>query len=505
MNPTSARDLSVGELSCEALVIGSGAGGAVAAAKLAEAGISVLVVEEGPYVKPAEYAAMRPSQSMGALWRDGGMTIAWPKGKSPLINVTMGKCVGGSSVLTGGVCLRPPAAVHREWVEQHHLPELAQELMGPYFEEVEEAIHVETVPIDMRSAGASRFIAGAERLGIKMESLTRNTTGCQGCGRCNFGCPKQAKLSVDVTYLPRACAKGARIVSDLRVDRVIIEGGSARGAIARMVLPDGKLGKTIHIQADRVVMAAGSFHSPAILGRSGVRSKHLGRNLSLHPSFRMSGMFDEPVESWKGALQAAYSTHFEEELITLVGVFVPPAVVCATLPGFGAEHADRTAKLPYVGMFGGLIHDSAGGRVRRGLTREPVMTYRMSSPDRMAIYKALKIMAQVFVAGGATEVLLPVLGLDPLPADTVDSFPYESIPPIRLECTSQHPLGTCRMGSDPNNSVVDERGAVWNISRLHVADGSTMPTSLGVNPQLTIMTMATRIAECITAAHRTGS
>lgn len=495
------RDL---ELDADVVIVGSGAGGAVVAALLAEAGRRVVVLEEGPHVSVDEIQSMRPSQHMRRAWRDGGMTVAVGVGDTPTINVTMGRAVGGSSILTGGVCFRTPEHVLSTWEERLGLPQFSPAKLDPYFDEVERAIHVEEVPVAMRSRSTQLFAEGAEKLGYAIEPLRRNTMGCNGCGRCNFGCPHGAKLSVDMTYLPRATAAGAELWSDCLVERVLVEGGRAVGVEGRILTrPRGLAGKLglgrapkLRVRAKQVVIAAGSYHSPLLLERSGVgrASGQVGRNMTLHPAFRMFARFEERVEGWRGALQSAYSRALESDGITMVGLFVPPGVLAATMPGFGAEHVRRAADVPHLAVFGGLIHDEGGGTVRRGPGREPIVTYRMAPADRARIPQIIRTMAEVFFAAGAKEVFPPILGQRGVGPDELRTLDLERIPALRLECSSQHPLGSCRMGQRPDDSVVDVDGQAWDVRGLYVADGSIVPTSLGVNPQLTIMALATRIA-----------
>ena len=484
------------ELDCDVVVVGSGAGGAVVAAELAEAGQRVVILEEGPHIPPEQYQKMRPSESMRHMWRDGGLSFAIGLGDTPMINVMMGSCVGGSSVLTGGVCFRIPGPVLREWSEQMGLSSLTERAMAPCFEAVERAIHVEEVPREMRSRSTQRFVLGAERLGIPMKPVRRNTRNCNGCGRCNFGCPHGAKLSVDVTYLPRALAAGAVLCSDAEVERVVVRGDRARGIVGWV--RGGPLRKRrgrLRVHARRVVIAAGAYGSPIVLSNSrvGQRSGQVGRNLTVHPAFRVMARFDDPIRGWEGALQSAYTDAFEHERITMVGLFVPPGVLAATMPGIGAAHAERARSIPHLGIFGGMIHDDGGGRVHNVAGR-PVMTYRMSPRDRAAVPVLMRQMARIFFEGGAREVFLPVLGLGGIDADRLRTLDLESVRGGDLECGSQHPLGTCRMGVSPSSSVVDAWGQSWEVKDLFVADGSILPTSLGVNPQLSIMSMATRIA-----------
>ena len=484
-------------LDADVVIVGSGAGGAVVAATLAEAGQRVVVVEEGAHIPPETYAKMRPTESMRHLWKDGGLTMAVGLGDTPVVNVMMGSVVGGSSLLTGGVCFRTPDKVLHEWSSVMGLSELTPRGMDPCFASVEAAVHVEEVPVSMRSRSTTLFGEGLRRAhGVELLPLRRNTKGCNGCGRCNFGCPHGAKMSVDITYLPRALAAGANVLSDALVDRILIKGDRAVGVSGR--LKNGAHGKPLMpfvVRARRVVVAAGAYASPLLLMRNGVGrlSGQCGRNLTLHPGFRFMGRFDEPVLGWKGALQSAYTDAFEHEGITCVGLFIPPGALAGTMPGVGPEHVSRAATIPNLAVFGGMIHDDPGGRVLDVLGR-PLMTYRMSRKDRAVIPGLLRKMARIFFAAGAREVILPVLGLGPVTPDALDALDLEHVPGRMLECSSQHPLGTCRMGTSAHHAVVDPDGQSFEVRDLYVADGSVLPTSLGVNPQLSIMAMATRIA-----------
>ena len=515
-----AGDKKALELDTDVVIVGSGASGAVVAAELAESGLRVLVLEEGPYLPPAELGRMRPSETMRRSWRESGMTFALGVGDSPLINVHMGRCVGGSSVMTGGVCFRTPDSVLNEWATEHRLPDLAPERMRPYFESVERRIHVETVPEHMRSRSTVLYGEGAQRLGYKLAPNQRNTDGCCGCSRCNFGCPHGAKLSVDLTYLPRAVAAGAHVVSGCRVEQVLFRGEQAIGVSGHVLdESDGRSRRMqrFTIRARRVVIAAGGWHTPRLLMDCGLGEglPALGRNLTLHPSFRVMARFDEPVEGWRGALQSAHSTAFEHERITLMSVFVPLGVLVATLPGIGPEHARRADLAPYLAMFGGMVHDDPGGQVHSrssllGLLgqlggREPLVTYKMSRRDRRSVSSLLRVLGETYLAAGAREVFLPILGgagrlgvrtgeFGGFDADALRKLDLDSIPAKQLECASQHPLGTCRMGVSKENAVVDQNGQVFGLRELFVVDSSVLPTSLGVNPQVSVMAMATRLA-----------
>lgn len=484
------------ELSADTVVVGSGAGGAVVATERALRGERVIVLEEGPNVPASLLGQMRPSESIRHVWRDGAFTIAAGIGDSPSINVTMGRCIGGSSVLTGAVCFRTPEHVLHHWSETLHLSGYTVKQMEPYFEHVERAIHVEEVPEEMRSRSTQLFARGARRIGLEMQPMRRNTRNCNGCGRCNFGCPHQAKMSVDLSYLPRALAAGAQVWSHCLVRRVLRKGDRAVGVEGRLLDHRGRPAGTLTVHARRVVLAAGAWHTPRLLRDSGIgRSDVVGHKMTLHPGFRVLARFETPVQGWQGALQSGWVGDLEPEGITFMSLFVPPGVLGATMPGVGPEHMENAKKISHLAMFGGIVHDQGGGTLYRTLGREPIATYRMDRRDRAKIPKLIRTMAHAFFAAGAQEVFLPVLGLRGLGRDQFNRFNLDRIPSNRLECASQHPLGSAQMGAFSEHSVVDSNGRVWGIESLYIADGSIVPTSLGVNPQLSIMAIATRIAE----------
>lgn len=485
------------ELDADVVVVGSGAGGAVVATELAMSGLSVIVLEEGKHVPAEVHGRMRPSESLRHIWRDGGVSVAFGLGGAPTVNVTAATCVGGSSMVTGGVCFRVPEAVADEWSRELGLDELSAKGMDPYYGRVERAVHVEEVPVSMRSRSTVLFAEGAAKLGHPLVPTRRNTRGCNGCGRCNFGCPHSAKLSVDLSYLPRAMHAGAQVFSDCLVDRISMRGRRAVGVEGRLRNGNDRKPKDrFVVRAKVVVVACGGLHTPLLLKSSGLAGfgSPIGKNLTLHPGFRVFARFDQEVRGWSGALQSAYTDAFEHERVTLMSLFVPGSVLAATMPGAGLEHARRAEQLPHIAMFGGMVHDDGPGVVRRGLGREPIVTYRMSPRDKRAMYFAIRKLAETFFAAGAREVYLPILGQRPLDVDAFRRFELERVPAHRMESGSQHPLGTCRMGVSAGDSGVDADGKLWETENLFVADGSVLPTSLGVNPQLTIMAMATRIA-----------
>jgi choline dehydrogenase-like flavoprotein len=487
-------------LAADVVVVGSGAGGAVAARELARAGRSVVVLEEGPFVAPSEYGSLPPMGTFRRCAREAGLSAVIGVGDSPFISLLQGRCVGGSSVLTGGVCFRIPEAVLHCWSRELGLTSMTPEALEEHYRVVEQVVHVETVPDHMRSRGAQLFVEGAAKMGIEMKPLRRNTRGCRGASRCNFGCPHGAKLSVDVTFLPEACARGAILVSDALVDRVDVTGGVARGVRGRLLDEDGERRVPFEVRAKVVVVACGSLHTPVLLRASGVDSPHVGRHLTLHPAVRVSALFDEVVEGWDGAMQPVYSDQFASEGVTLVGVYPGVSVLAAGFPGVGRKHRALVHRTPNLAVFGGMIHDEGGGRVRRTFGREPLVTYRMAAGDRPRLLRCIELLGRMAFAAGAREVAMPIFGLDTLKSDKeIDDLVARPPPMRRVECTAFHPLGSAKMSRDRRAGAVRETGETWQVDNLFVCDGSVLPTSIGVNSQLPIMAVAHKIATGLAA------
>jgi len=494
------RDLPRGfDEHCDVVVVGSGAGGAVVATLLAEAGRKVIVLEEGPYHRPADYQKWKPSESLRRLFREAGMVTALGLGQTPIISLLLGRAVGGSSLLTGGVCFRVPGEVHHRWVHDLGLDELSERALEPACEDVERRLGVREVPASMRSESTARFVEGAARLGIEMEPLRRNTGDeCEGNSRCNFVCPAGAKRSVDHSYLPSAVQHGARIVSDALVTRVLVENGRASGVEGRIL--GGAYGAPSHrfrVRAPVVVSACGTLHTPLLLLASGLRDRAgvLGQNITLHPSVRVVARFDDDLKGWDGAMQSAYSDHFAAEGIKLVSVYSAVNVLAAGLPGVGPALRRRVRQLSSCGVFGAMIHDEGGGTVRPGPSREPLLTYRMAPRDLDRLRRSMTLLAELALAAGAREVFTSVFGFPPITsmdqAVAMERTPYDA---RRIECMAFHPLGSARVANDPRRGAVDQSGESFELPGLFVADGSILPTSIGVNSQVPIMSMATRTA-----------
>lgn len=484
---------------CDVVVVGSGAGGAVTATILAEAGLDVVVLEEGAYYSPEEYAAFAPSEALRRLGREAGMIAAVGVGQTPIIALMAGRCVGGSSVMTGGVCFRIPSHVHEHWEHDLGLTELSESKLQAAYADVERRCGIGEVASHLHSRATRRLVEGAARLGIEFRPMRRNAPDCEGLGLCTFGCPARAKMSVDVAYLPSALGCGARVVSDALVEDVLVEHGRAAGVRGRLLSgPGGSPGPTFVVRAPTVVLACGTIHTPALLRRSNVAKRHpdLGRHITLHPATRIAAVFEDRVDGWNGAMQSVFSDQFHGEGITLVGVYSAVNVLAASLPGLGATLRRRVEELPHLALMGAMVHDEGGGSVRSGFgSREPLLSYSMSARDLARLRRSLTILSEMAFAAGARRVYLPAFGCQPIHSvDEARRFETDPIDARKLETMAFHPLGSVRMSNDPRTGLVAQTGECFELPGLYVSDGSVLPTSIGVNSQQAVMTLATHTA-----------
>jgi choline dehydrogenase-like flavoprotein len=483
-------DLSV---DCGVVIVGSGAGGAMTAAELADAGIDVVIIEEGGYHPTGSFTA-QAGRALRTLYRDGGLGLAY--GKPPVL-FSEGRCVGGSTVVNGGMAWRTPARVLQRWASEG-IEAITEEDLAPYFEMVESRISVgyqdpETIGADMRL-----LKAGADAKGWEIIPNLRNQLHCAGTNNCTNGCPTGAKRSMLVTTIPRALSRGARLFADCRAERITRSGRTVTGVQARFRRPDGGRGPRLTVRAKVVVVAGGAVQTPALLLRSGLhsRSGQLGRNLSLHPNAKVIAFFDEPVLGWQGVHQAYQVREFMQDGILLTAVNLAPSLIAMTLPGYGPELAETMADYNHMVTAGCLIEDTPGGRVRNVPGAGPLVTYQLTDADAARVLRGVRYTAELMFAAGARRVLLPLAGAPhargPHQLDGLLNAPAAA---KSMELFTVHLMGTARIGADPRRGVVDSFGAFHGVGGLFVADASLFPGPVGVNPMETILALALRNAQ----------
>jgi len=490
---TAASELDSDEtLECDVVVVGTGAGGAVVARELAEQGHAVVLVEEGDYNTRADFNG-QTADMQRKLYRDMGATLSLG---NAVIPIPIGRTVGGTTAINSGTCYRTPERVLRHWVDELGLDELGPEKLAPYFERVEATLGV--APADAKYlGGVARVIArGCDALGYRHQPLRRNAPECDGQGVCCFGCPTDAKRSTNVSYVPLALKAGAALLTGLRVDRVMVDGGRAVGVVAHARAADGGR-RTVTVRARATVVSCGSLMTPLLLEASGVgtSSGQLGRNLSIHPALAVMALFDEKIDGGSAIPQGYAIEHFHDEGILFEGAFAPLDLAAASFTMIGPRFVELVEAYDRIACFGVMIEDVSRGRVRRGPGGRPLITYSLVDHDVARLKRAVEILGRVYFAAGARTVIPLVHGFDELasPAD-LERLRRAKLRARDFELSAYHPLGTARMGRDARTSVVGADHQVHDTPGCYVVDGSVVPTSPAVNPQVTIMTLATRAA-----------
>ena len=481
------------ELEAEVVVVGSGAGGAAVAAELAEQGVAVVILEEGQYHHRDAFSG-RPMEMVNLLYRDFGVTGTL--GNSPVL-VPLGKCVGGTTTINSGTCYRTPERVFSQWRDAG-LDAFSSDTMDPYYAKVESLIEVE--PADPKYLGgiADAVARGADALGWHDHGpLARNAPGCDAASLCPFGCPTDAKRSTNVSYVPLALRYGANLVTGARVTRVLFEGGRAAGVSA----VGG--GRRLTVRAGAVVLACGSVGTPSLLLHRGLAnsSGQVGRNLSIHPAVGVMGLFPDEIRGYRAIPQGYGMEEFHAEGILFEGANVPMDFGAAGITMVGPRFTEIMENVEHLGFFGFLVEDTSRGRVVLGPGGRPLMLYNFNRHDVAQLKRGTEILCRLYLAAGAYGIFPQLPGFE----EIFDERDIQRLRQTRFragdfELTAHHPLGTCRMGTDPTHSVVGPDHQTHDHRGLFICDGSSVPSSLGVNPQVTIMAMATRAAQFIADA-----
>jgi choline dehydrogenase-like flavoprotein len=297
-----------------------------------------------------------------------------------------------------------------------------------------------------------------------------------------------------VSYVPEALLKGAQLVTAAHVLEVEVVAGRARGVRGRL-----GSGRSFRVRAEAVVVAGGALMTPLLLSRqAATRHPMLGKNLSIHPATKVMAMFDEDIDMSQGIPQGYAIDSYAEEGIMFEGASTPLDVTAIAVPWVGRRFMDVMEQYRHVATFGFMVKDTSRGSVRPGLRGSPLIRYDLNAEDARKMQRGVAILCEMFLAAGAKRVLPFVAGMDEVRAKAdIDRLRKLKLAPGTIEVTAYHPLGTCRIGSDPAESVLGPDHEAHAVERLFVADGSAVPSSLGVNPQMTIMAMALRAAEII--------
>jgi choline dehydrogenase-like flavoprotein len=492
-------------IEADVAIVGTGAGGGVAARTLARAGLRVVMIEEGPYKTTGDFT-MQEAEAYPALYYE----VANRKTVDKAITILQGRAVGGGTTVNWTSCFRIPEQTLRHW-QHHHGWTHTGESLAPWYRQAEALFNIKPWPVHNASNGA--LVRGTDKLGWHNEVIARNVRRCRNLGYCGMGCPVGAKQSTLLTCIPNALDRGATLLTRLRAQRLGLVGDRVDEIECHALNAPGSdtTGIKVRVRARHVVLAAGGIGSPALMLRSNLPDPHglVGKRTFLHITIGTFAQMRDRVDAYYGAPQTATSNQFlwrdgatGEMGYKIEAVPLQPGLAATAFSAFGVRHAELIASLPHLQpliaiMRDGFHPDSPGGSVSLNSDGSPVLSYPTNNYLWRGVRHAYASLMQIQFAAGAQRV----------GAAHSDSAWYDNwqqaqnavaqlpMQPHHARLFSAHVMGGCAMGADPGRSVVDLDGNHRQMSNLTVIDGSVFPTSIGANPSLPIYTLAAWQAE----------
>lgn len=490
-------------------IIGTGAGGGVTAEILTLAGLTVVLIEEGP-LKSSKDFKMREVQAYPTLYQESAARKTLDKS----INILQGRAVGGSTTVNWTSSFRTPTDTLEYWQKNFSLTDYTSESLAPWFLMMEQRLNVSvwTPPPNENNDLLKR---GAAKLGIPAAAIMRNVKACWNLGYCGMGCPTNAKQSMLITTIPAALSKGATLLTRTRAEKLIFKGDTA-DSLSCVALDAGGLtpsGKTVTVRAKHYVVAGGAINSPALLMRSKAPDPYglLGKRTFLHPTVISAALFQQQINGFAGAPQTIYSDHFlETQAIRgaigykLEAPPLHPLLFSTTMPGFGVQHTEMMKQFSHTHALLALLRDgfndsSVGGAVQLRADGSAVLDYPITDFVWDGVKRALLSMAEIQFAAGAKSVY-PVHEMAQeystwaSAKKSIEALPYK---PLLTRVVSAHVMGGCPMSDDSKLGAVSSTGRYQGVSNLSVHDGSLFPTSIGANPQLSIYGITARLASIL--------
>lgn len=498
-------------LECDVCIVGSGAGGAHVAERLASRGKRVIVLEEGGFHTSRSFDMMELNMTR-KLYQEGGMRGTADQS----MQILQGRTVGGTTVVNWTTCFRTPKRVFEHWQEHHGVAGITHEALVPHWEQVEQRLNIAKVTLDQVNKNNLVTYRGAQKLGWSVDLLQRNVKNCAATGYCGMGCPIDAKQSMLVTLLPDAVRAGADVYANAWVQRVTRERRKCTSVVANMRHPDTDKpnGITLTVKAKVVVLAGGAINTPALLLRSEIDANgRTGMRTFLHPATAGIGVHQEKIEPFTGAPQYVHCDQFVDRGPDKMGMLLEgaplfPVMAANGPPGFGAEKQALMDLMPHLSLTGVLLHDGFdlqnyddGAMVTLRSDGQPRVDYKWTPRLIEGLKTGVRNALHLQLAGGATQVI----STHPRYARThdevdrlVDEAPFG---PNRLPVFVAHVMGGCPMGTNERKSIVDSRTLRHHgFDNMFVIDGSVYPTSLTVNPQLSIYGLASWASQFVAQA-----
>ncbi len=482
-------------IEADVVVVGTGAGGAVVAKELAEKGLAVAIIESGDFYRRDVFTG-NPKDMIPMIYRNGGFTASVG---NAFIPIQMGKAVGGTTLINSATCFRAPDDVLNQWVTDG-LTDFSPEKMASYFERVEEIIHVQECEAKYIGPIGEIINKGCSKFGYSCGPLKHNIIDCEGHGVCTQCCPKDAKQSTNISYIPKALNAAAQLFTGFEVKDILTNGDRAIGIKA---YGKGKNGRKVSLIcfAKATILSCGTLITPTIIQKNHLvrGNKWIGKNLTIHPAVFVTAHFPgKDMKNPSSIPQGFMIDEFHEEGLMFEGGTPPFMIFTSILPGVGQDYVDLIKSYHNLAIFGCMVKDTSTGFVRPGVGDMPFIFYYLNKEDTKNLIRGVSILCEVFFAAGAKKLFLSTFDHPIVERfEDIEKVKQRRWTPKNLLLSAYHAVGTVKIGLTNKDSAIDTNHQCHNVPGLFVVDGSSIPTSLGINPQVTIMALATRAAEKI--------
>lgn len=488
-------------LNYDIVIIGSGAGGGTVAKELSplcQKGLKIALLEWGGAFEKKDNTRSEIKMAKKYYFDFGGFQTS-----SQDLTLAFAKAVGGSTSVYTGTSLIAPAEVFERW----NVPGIDLTDLGPRYEKYIKENNAHLYPPEEINENNKLFVEGCKRLGWSVRQFPVNTRGCVGLGTCNLGCAIHAKQGTAAVQIPVAVKNGVELISFCRAQRiedhdVIAEIMPTEHGLKPSSLPTGHY----RFRAKKIVVCGGALNSAPLLLRSfgDKRLPALGRYFTCHPALILVGEHPQPITNITGHPKSFYCDEFHHsDRFLLESCIYYPFTLAKNLMGYGEELDELLAHYRHLQMILVLAIDAPEARNRVTIDHHgnPLVHYAFGDNTKHALVKAIQCSSKIFFAAGARRIHAPAMEkffITRDEADKIDELITEKHFKLgKVSISAAHLMGGCRMGEDPKISVTNAWGKVHGFEDLYVADASLFPAASEVNPYLTIMALADRVAEGI--------
>ncbi len=478
-----------GEIRCDYLVIGSGAGASVAGLELARAGRNVILIEEGRH-HPTESFGSDIGKQTAELYRNGGTTPILGK---PSIAFAEGRSVGGTTVINGGLIWRTPPWVLDEWQQEYGLQGFGQDNLERHFRAVEKNLNVVQTEVNQNSGNLDsvKLHEGAKQLGWKSVVVPRAVRDCKSSNLCPTGCPTGAKQSMAITYLPQAIGHGAQLYSECKALKIEYAGNKVTGVLVRVGHSGNRI---IRFKCDHLILGAGAIQSPHLLRRSKIISR--GSAFQFHLNLKFVVEFSDPVESENGTIFTTQMQEFLRDGMLLTAANIKPAYIALSFATRTAKGIESVlSRYDHLAICTAMVRPKGMGRINSSLGEQPFLWSRLDKTDAQLIRKACLRSIRVFFAARARKVYLPLAGNPCVTSFSQAEQLLTGTPAKDFELVSVHVMSSLPMATLDRRNLVDGTGKLTDCKNLHVMDASILPSNIGESPQGTIMAFVHELVE----------